>query len=248
MIKAVIIEDEEIAAERLHGLLHKADREVVVEQVIGTIEGAIKYLSQKRPDLIFLDINLTDELSFHIFKCVKVDVPIIFTTAYSEYALKAFEQFSIDYLLKPIGFEALVKSLEKYKRLTKDRDFDYDRMADAVMQRYQQRFLVKTNRQLKSLNLEEIAYFFSEDKVTFIRDWSGGMAPYDRSLKELELSVDPKLFFRVNKKYLVHHRAIKSMYYVAKAKVKLDLAPSMPQDHIFVAMEKLGRFKKWLSV
>jgi two-component system response regulator LytT len=248
MIKAVIVEDEAIAATRLKLLLKEINADVKIVAVLASVHEAIEYLSVIKPDLLFLDINLTDGSSFDIFKKLNINIPIIFTTAYSEYALKAFEQLSIDYLLKPIKKELLSKSIEKYVSLTgNNQNFDYDLLANALKNNYKKRFLVKINQQLRSIEISDVAYFFSEDKLSFIKTKEGYKIPLEHSLKNLESMLDPKEFFRINKKYLINHTAIKDMYYTSKSRVKLNLKPSPADENIFVAIEKLGTFKKWLS-
>lgn len=248
MIKAVIVEDETIAANRLKSMLEESDYEVEIIAVLASVQEAVEYLPNIKPDLLFFDINLTDGSSFEILEKLNLKVPVIFTTAYAEFALKAFEQLSIDYLLKPIRKELLLKSLEKYSSLTKnDVNFNYDLLANALNRTYKKRFLVKLNQRLQSIEINDISYFFSEDKLTFIMIKTGSKIPLDISLKNLESMLDPKDFFRINKKFLIQHSAIADMYYTSKSRVKITLIPELNNQPVLVAIEKLGQFKKWLA-
>lgn len=244
MIKVIIIEDEILIAERLKKMIESIEPEMNVVEVIDSVKEAISYLSDSIPDLIFLDINLSDDYCFKIFEEVNVTCPVIFVTAYSEYAIKAFEINSIDYLLKPISIPNLKKSIDKYKSL---KTFpNYSKMLD-MESRYRNRFLVKLNNQLKSISIDNIAYFFSEDKLTFAYLNDGRKLPLDFSLKKIEEEINPKEFFRVNKKFLISVNSIQEMYYVSKLKLKLILKPNFGRENIFVAVEKVGEFKFWLS-
>ena len=245
MIKVIIIEDEILIAERLKKMIESIEPEMKVIEVIDSVKEAISYLSDSIPDLIFLDINLSDDYCFKIFEEVNVTCPVIFVTAYSEYAIKAFEINSIDYLLKPISIPNLKKSIDKYKSLTTFPN--YTKMMIDMESRYRNRFLVKLNNQLKSISIDNIAYFFSEDKLTFACLNDGKKLPLDYSLKKIEEEINPNNFFRINKKYLISLNSIDEMYYVSKSKIKLQLKPTVEKEIIFVAIEKIGTFKVWLS-
>ncbi|MCZ8330688.1 MAG: LytTR family DNA-binding domain-containing protein [Flavobacterium sp.] len=245
MIKIIIIEDEILIAERLKKMIESIEPEMKVIEVIDSVKEAISYLSDSIPDLIFLDINLSDDYCFKIFEEVNVTCPVIFVTAYSEYAIKAFEVNSIDYLLKPISIPNLKKSIDKYKSLTTFPN--YTKMMIDMESRYRNRFLVKLNNQLKSISIDNIAYFFSEDKLTFACLNDGKKLPLDFSLKKIEEEINPNNFFRINKKYLISLNSIDEMYYVSKSKIKLQLKPTVEKEIIFVAIEKIGTFKVWLS-
>jgi DNA-binding LytR/AlgR family response regulator len=226
-------------------MIESIEPEMKVIEVIDSVKDAISYLSDSIPDLIFLDINLSDDYCFKIFEEVNVTCPVIFVTAYSEYAIKAFEVNSIDYLLKPISIPNLKKSIDKYKSITIFPN--YTKMMIDMESRYRNRFLVKLNNQLKSISIDNIAYFFSEDKLTFACLVDGKKLPLDFSLKKIEEEIDPKEFFRVNKKFLISVSSIQEMYYVSKLKLKIILKPNFGSENIFVAVEKVGEFKSWLS-
>jgi DNA-binding LytR/AlgR family response regulator len=245
MIKVLIIEDEILIAKRLKKMIESIEPEMNVIEVIDSVKNAITYLSDNIPNLIFLDINLSDDYCFKIFDEVNVTCPVIFVTAYSEYAIKAFEINSIDYLLKPILIPNLKKSIDKYKSLTTFPN--YNKMMIDMESKYRNRFLVKLNNQLKSISIDSIAYFFSEDKLTFACLNDGKKLPLDFSLKKIEEEINPKEFFRVNKKFLISVNSIQEMYYVSKLKLKIILKPNFGSENIFVAVEKVGEFKSWLS-
>ena len=248
MIKAIIIEDESIAAIRLQNLIQEINNQIMIVKVLTSINDSIQYLSTETPDLIFLDINLSDGYSFEIFKILEINTPIIFTTAYSEYAIKAFEQNSIDYLLKPVAEDALSRSIDKFFGLNKDKLPEYKDLFLHNGKEYKKRFLVKMNNSLKTIEIDQIAYFYTEEKLTFIQLWNGKKIPVDFSLKKLEQELDPSDYFRINRKYIVHLKSIGEMYYTSKSRIKISLKPSASEDNIFIAIEKIGKFKKWLSL
>ncbi|WP_298546629.1 LytTR family DNA-binding domain-containing protein [uncultured Aquimarina sp.] len=248
MIKAIIIEDESIAAMRLQNLIQEVNDQIIIVKILTSINESIQYLSTKKPDLIFLDINLSDGYSFEIFKILDIKTPIIFTTAYSEYAIKAFEQNSIDYLLKPVAKEALLKSIDKFFELNKSQLPAYKNLFLHNGKEYKKRFLAKLNNSLKTIEIDEIAYFYSEEKLTFVVLWTGKKIPIDFSLKKLEQELNPSDYFRINRKYMVHLKSIEQMYYTSKSRIKVSLNPIATESNIFVAIEKLGKFKKWLSL
>ena len=248
MIKAIIIEDEEIAAIRLQKLVQEIDGNIVVAKHITSTKQAVEYLAKNNPDLIFLDIHLSDSNSFEIFNHLEVESPIIFTTAYSDYAIKAFKQNSIDYLLKPISREALETAITKFKKLDKTQIPDYRDIFLGSPATYKTRFLVKMNNALQSIDIADIAYFYSEDKVTFIKLKGNRSVPMDETLNALETELDPKQFFRINRKYLVGINAIERMYYASKSRIQVNLEPVPPDTNVMVSVERLGKFKKWLSL
>ncbi|MEO0572750.1 MAG: LytTR family DNA-binding domain-containing protein [Bacteroidota bacterium] len=248
MIKAIIIEDEEIAAIRLQKLVQEIDGDIAIAKHITSAKQATEYLKDNVPDLIFLDIHLSDSNSFEIFNHIEVSSPIIFTTAYSDYAIKAFKQNSIDYLLKPISREALETAITKFKKLGKAQVPDYKDIFLGTPTTYKTRFLVKMNNALQSIDVADIAYFYSEDKVTFIKLKGNRSVPMDETLNALETELDPKQFFRINRKYLVGINAIERMYYASKSRIQVNLQPVPPDANVMVSVERLGKFKKWLSL
>ncbi|WP_109434008.1 LytTR family DNA-binding domain-containing protein [Aquimarina sp. AU119] len=248
MIKAIIIEDEDIVAARLQKTIEKIDRDIVITKRLSSVKESIEYLMKESPDLIFLDINLSDGYSFEIFESLDIQTPIVFITAYSEFAIKAFEQNSIDYLLKPVSIDALNKSMDKFYMLKNQSVPNYKSLLDDVYQvKYKKRFLVKINQSLKVIEVKDVAYFYSDNKLTFIKHIDGSRIPIDFSLIKLEELLDPDNYFRINRKYIIHHKSIKEMFYASTSKIKLKLEPTPEDTNIYVALERIGKFKKWLS-
>lgn len=249
MIKAIIIEDEDIAAIKLQKMIQDIDESIQIIKIISFVKESVIYLKNNHPDLIFLDINLSDNNSFEIFNQISnIQSKIIFTTAYSEYAIKAFELNSIDYLLKPVSKNSLERSILKLKNLDNQSTPNYTQLFQNDGDRYKKRFLVKMNNSLVRINIKEVAYFFSDEKITFIKLRNGKKIPIEYSLKKLEEQLNPINFYRINRKYIIHISSIKKMYYSSKSKVVLHLEPDSNAPNITVAIEKLGHFKKWLSI
>jgi DNA-binding LytR/AlgR family response regulator len=247
-LKAIIIEDENIAAIKLQKMIEDIDSSITISKLLSSVKESVVYLSKNHPDLIFLDINLSDNNSFEIFNLVPtIKSKIIFTTAYSEYAIKAFELNSIDYLLKPVSKDALKQSLRKLKELDSEMITDYRQVFHNPPQTFKKRFLVKMNSTLISISVHDVAYFYSDEKLTFLKLKTGKSIPINFALKKLETVLNPSEFYRINRKYIIRISSIKNMYYSSKSRVVLDLEPKAEEKKIIVAIEKLGHFKKWLS-
>ncbi|MEM8509788.1 MAG: LytTR family DNA-binding domain-containing protein [Bacteroidota bacterium] len=256
MIRALIVEDEDLAARRLIEMIDRLPYKIEIVGRTASIKDTIAFIKTMEFDLMFLDINLSDGFSCEIFESIGFETPpIIFTTAYSEYAIRAFELNSISYLLKPVTTESLSLALRKFKiynEIDKNREEQnkkYKKLVDDLRNPFKKRFLVKINNRLKTINIKEISYFFSEDKLCFMLLKNRQKVPLDYSLKTLSEQLDPLQFFRINKKYLIHIDSIKEMYYTSKSKIKIELNPENPNEDepIFIAIEKIGMFKKWLS-
>ena len=251
-IKALIIEDEEPAAVRLKKLIAQADAEIEISDVIVSIRSAVNYLSKHTPDLIFLDIHLADGESFEIFKHVSVTSPIIFTTAYDQFALKAFKLNSIDYLLKPVKPEELQVALEKFKNLYAENNkpaLDYSKLAEILTKEkndYKKRLLIRYGDLFKTIDIKDAAYFFSENKISYVCTKQNARYALDNTLDELEKLLEPKEFFRINRQFIVGIEAIDKMIAVSKSRVKLSLRPPAEQETI-VSTERSPDFKKWLA-
>lgn len=252
MLRAIIIEDEDFAVQRLQMLLGELTEKVEVIAVLDGVKQAVKWLSQNKADLIFLDIHLADGNAFKIFEQVEVRTPIIFTTAYHDYALRAFEQFSIDYLLKPVSREKLQNALAKMRDLRSEKNDsennqgDLKKLMDMLRPPAQKRFMVQVGNKLKVVELSEIAYFTSDAKVTFVTTKADGKRyPIEPSLKQLENTLPQNDFFRINRQYLIHRQSVKELLYLSTSRVKVSLLPPNEED-VVVARERLGQFKKWL--
>jgi len=249
MIKVLIVEDEMLAAQRLSKLLKEAEPDVQIEQICDSIESTVKYLTRNQaPDLMMLDIQLGDGISFDIFKTINLTCPVIFTTAYDEYAIKAFELNSIDYLLKPIRPEALIKSINKFKKLSHssiDRQL-LTTLLDKEQRNYKQRFLVYAGENLISVKTTEIAYFYSIEKSTFLTTIHGRSYALEFSLDKLEETLNPLDFFRINRQFLISFSSIKKISIQSKSRIKLTIDP-LPKDEILVSSARTHEFREWLD-
>jgi len=252
----LIIEDEKPAARLLQRKLEKLD--IAVKTMLHSVEESVHWFSNNdHPDLIFLDIQLSDGLSFEIFEKIDIKSAIIFTTAYDEYALKAFKLNSIDYLLKPIDEDDLEVAVTKFKtRLPKPNsetqnlqlDFEQIRqmLSNPFEKVYKKRFTVKIGQHLKVITTEEIECFFSENKGTYIHTYDNRNYLIDSTLEILEQELDKKDFFRVSRKFIVPLQAIKEIQVYTNSRLKVIL-PTYKEDEVIVSREKVQDFKTWLG-
>ena len=252
----LIIEDEKPAARLLQRKLEKLD--IAVETMLHSVEESLHWFSNnEHPDLIFLDIQLSDGLSFEIFEKINIQSAIIFTTAYDEYALKAFKLNSIDYLLKPIDEDDLEIAVTKFKnRIPKAEagnqnlqlDFEQIRqmLSNPFEKNYKKRFTVKIGQHLKVITTDEIECFFSENKGTYIHTFENRNYLIDSTLEVLEQELDMKDFFRVSRKFIVPLTAIKEIQVYTNSRLKVIL-PSYKEDEVIVSREKVQDFKAWLG-
>jgi len=248
-MQVIIFEDEKLASARLIQVLKEIRPDVEVSMTMKSVEAAVLWLQNNdQPDLIISDIQLLDGESFEIFTQVKVDCPVIFTTAYDEYAIKAFEVNSIDYLLKPIQKEKLSQALTKYDTRKPSTGIDLKEIQSLIKGEltYKSRFLVKLGQRIKAVPVEKIAYFFSKDKLSYLVTFEGQKLPVDQPLEELDGLLNPKHFFRVNRQFLVHFDGVADIHPYFKGRVKLILDPPSELD-IVVSSEKTPVFKKWLD-
>lgn len=250
MIRTLIIEDEEPAALRLEKLLKEIDPAIEILDRIESVYSAIQWLSEnKQPDLMMLDIQLADGQSFEIFKKVRVDCFVIFTTAYDEYAIKAFELNSIDYLLKPVNKAKLAVSIEKYKKLSQSKSsFDFNELIHAIESKksaYKKRFAIQIGTKIKSLETLEIAWFYSLEKNTFLGTFEGQEYPVDFSLDKLETMLDPEVFFRINRQYLINYSAILKIHVLSKSRLELEIKGY--RERMLVSTAKAHAFRQWID-
>lgn len=243
----VIIEDEPIAAARLEKMVAKLYSDVNVLSQPDSIKSSIAFFEKnvEEIDLVFMDIHLSDGQSFQIFDQVDINAPIIFTTAYDEYALKAFDVNSIDYLLKPIKEDDLKRAIDKWKNLTKPKSIALENKNAINNLTKQSRIVVRYGSVIKAIEITESAYFYTSQKVTFMVLKSGESLPIDENLDELENILDAKDFFRINRQYIVSFSSIESMTAYSKSRVKLQLKPASEEETI-VSTERSSEFKKWL--
>ncbi len=248
-MKVLIIEDEQAAIRRLQKLLGEINPKIEVPAALSSIELAVEWLSANdQPDVILMDIHLADGSSFDIFKNVEITAPVIFVTAYDEYALKAFKVNAIDYLLKPIKKEELAIALKKVSTKTESVDDAGGlllKLTEAGFIQKPRRILVRMGQSIKMINLNQVAYFYSRDKISFALLPENKRYPLDHSLDHIEQLVDPERFFRINRQFIVNIDAIDEMIAYSKSRVKLKLKPASEDDAI-VSKERSPDFKKWL--
>ena len=248
----LIIEDEKPAARLLQRKLNKLNIEVGV--MLHSVEESIEWFSlNEHPDLIFLDIQLSDGLSFEIFEKIEIKSAVIFTTAYDEYALKAFKLNSVDYLLKPIDEADLEAAVVKYKaRLPKQEmlNFDFEQikkmLSNPYEKSYKKRFTVKIGQHLKVISIDEIECFFSENKGTYIHTFDNRNYLVENTLEVLEQELDPVEFYRISRKFIIPLKAIKEIVVYSNSRLKVIL-PTYKDDEVIVSREKVSDFKNWIG-
>ncbi len=253
MLNVLIIEDEEPAAKRLQKMLKEIEPDAVVLENIVSVSSAIKWFKNNpAPDLVFSDIQLSDGLSFDIFKAVEVTSPIIFTTAYDQYAIEAFKVNSIDFLLKPIKKDELEKAVTKFRKITNATQapaIDINKLLQSFNPsgiEYKKRFVVRYGEHIKTINIEEVVYFYTEDKVNFLCTKDGRRFVIDYNLDSLESTLDPKSFFRINRQYIIGIHSIAEMLAYTKSRVLIKLTPPAKHETI-VSTERSADFKLWLD-
>jgi DNA-binding LytR/AlgR family response regulator len=253
-MKVVIIEDEAFAALRLKKMIFDFNPDIIIMAELESVAESVKWFkTNPEPDLIFLDIHLEDDLSFAIFDQVNISSPVIFTTAFDEYAIKAFKLKSIDYLLKPIVHEELAAALKKYEQYSglHSNAVDLQSLYNLLTNKdnkYRERFSISVGTKIKLFEVSEIAYFFSLDKGIYLRTFQGNSCNLDFTLDKLEEMLDPKLFFRINRKYLVNIRSIANMVAWSRSRIKLELKPKADDEiDTVVSIDRSGEFKKWLN-
>ncbi|MCW3123332.1 MAG: response regulator transcription factor [Flavipsychrobacter sp.] len=249
-MNVVIIEDEQPARERLTELLKEIMPELKVLANHDSVESASKWLSlNEAPDLMLLDIQLADGTAFDLLKRVKIDCPVIFTTAYRKYALDAFKTTSVDYLLKPIKKEELenaLLNLKEFKHIFSQQEVSTIQKSMLQPIAYKKRFIIRFGEHIKTLAVENIAYCISENKNTFARTFDGHKYPMDNNLDALEEMLDPQYFFRINRQFLINLKAIEEMKIYSKARVIVRLNPPV-KDLPVVSSERAADFKLWLA-
>jgi DNA-binding LytR/AlgR family response regulator len=247
-MKILLIEDELPAAKQLTKMLLQYDADITVIEVLDSVEASVKWLQTfPAPDAIFMDIQIADGLSFDIFTKVEITSPVIFTTAFDQYAIKAFRVAAIDYLLKPIEPEELENALNRLKEKTQQNVPDFSKMLDLLQRsNKKERFLVKSGGSLVSIETSDIHYFFSEDGLTQATMNVGKKHIIEFTLDELEQQLDPKNFFRISRKMILNTKAIQKIHTHFNSRLKLDLTPSFHEE-VFVSRERVNGFKTWLG-
>jgi DNA-binding LytR/AlgR family response regulator len=251
-MKVLIIEDEHLAAQRLKQLLIKIDGSIQVLDMLESVQASVEWISNNpSPDLIFMDIQLDDGVCFEIFNAVQVITPVIFTTAYDQYAIKAFKVNSVDYLLKPISQEDLSAALKKFDQLFIHSDQQKEKINllydQLVKKDYKTRFFVKVGTHFFSISTQDIACFYIRERSTFIKSKVGKNFDIDFSLDQVQNMVDPDLFFRINRNYIVNLDSIADIISYSTNRLKLKLRNFEHLDDLIVSREKAADFKSWLD-
>lgn len=250
-MKAIIIEDEKLSAEHLATLLKKTDTQVEILATYDSVKKSVEEFKKGvKADLLFVDVHLADGLSFEIFSRIAVDTPVIFTTAYDEYAIKAFKVNSIDYLLKPVGIEDLQNALDKYKKLKGKPGSDLlENLANAyhaVNKQYKNRFMVKMGDTISSIKTEDILHFIAEDGVVIAAIRTGKRFAVDYALDQLEEILSPVDFFRINRKVIMNISSIQKVSPYFNSRLKLN-SDTLKEEECIVSRERVNDFKAWLD-
>ena len=248
----LIVEDETAAAVNLKAILRKILPEHNILGVLETIEESVEYFqdeSQTRPDLVFMDIHLADGESFRIFDSVEIDSPIIFTTAYDEYALRAFKVNSIDYILKPIKADDLQRALDKFNRLSSSEKSTYHERVETMIensrQEYQRVFLVHFKDKIIPLNIDDVAYFYTSNEKVTAFTFKGERYSVDRTLETLQSNLPEAEFFRANRQFIVARKAVKDIAVWFGSRLSLNLMVEIPEK-IIISKARVPEFKQWL--
>lgn len=252
-MEVILIEDEMPAANRLARMLEQLDAEIVIRERFDSVESSVRYfLSDPAPfDLVFMDIQLADGLSFDIFAQAPVTAPVIFTTAFDQYTLKAFKVNSVDYLLKPIDESELGNAVEKYRQLYRNKKIDFsEKILQLVQQmnagRYKERLMIKRGQQLSYLKTENVAYCYADGKLCFAVDFNNAKYLLESNLTQLEEQLSPAQFYRINRHLLVNIESVKKVHTWLGGRLKIEVLPTTTAETI-VSRERVNGFKDWLG-
>ncbi|WP_439882506.1 LytR/AlgR family response regulator transcription factor [Pontibacter sp. MBLB2868] len=249
-MKIVIIEDEQLAADALKAMIGGIRPEAEIVATLGSVEEAVKWLTlHQAPDLIFCDIHLSDGNSFEIFRQVEVHAPVVFTTAYNQYAIEAFKVNSVDYLLKPLKPTEVAHAIKKHEDLKKQHIAEGLKGIQKMVQAPQRksRFLVKNGQSIKAIPTQEVAYFLAEEGVVFLYTFDGKRFIINNTLDQLEEQLDGANFFRANRHLMVHIDAVKEVRPYFKGRLELLLNPHIESEQI-VSSSRAPHFKEWLDM
>ena len=252
-LRVLIFEDESLSAEHLVKMIRRYDPSIELLGVIESMAQGVDWLScNEHPDLMMMDIQLSDGSCFELFRKTTINCPVIFTTAYNEYAIQAFKVNSIDYLLKPIDFQELKNAFEKFIKqrqfINTDQEEIYERLYARLTRNnhYRKRLLIKIGEQLKQVCMEDIAFFLFEEGLCWAVTHSKCRYPIDHSLEELEQMLNPDMFFRINRKFIVNPESIDKIHTYFNNRLKLQLRPD-PETEVLVSRERVSGFKNWLD-
>ena len=248
-MKTLIIEDERLAAERLISMLQHVAPDVEIIGCLESVEDSVNWLTQHpSPDLIFMDIQLDDGISFEIFDAIKTDAPVIFTTAYDEYAIRAFKVNSIDYLLKPVEENALSEALSKFRKMYSI-TANYSKLSNVVNQlspSFKTRFFVKIGLRFISIPVEDVACCFVVERCSFLKVRSGKEYAIDYSLDQLQKKLDPEVFFRISRNYIINIHSVTEIISYSTNRLKVVLEDFKKED-VIVSRDNVASFKRWLD-
>jgi two-component system, LytTR family, response regulator LytT len=250
-MQVLLIEDEVLAAERLSILLKQYDPSITIITVIDSVSEAIEWLTHNpHPDLLFLDIELADGKSFLIFDKINYTKPVIFTTAYNQYVLDSFKLFSIDYIIKPITTDSLRNAMDKFKTIvTPTQNPNWQALSNSIDTQinaaYKNRFLAKNGQKLYFVTEDNICYFTSENKITLLIDNQGNKFTINHTLEELESSLDPKNFFRINRQVIARYNCIDQVRPYVNGRMKVVLKNCTKDDLHIMSRERFSEFKVW---
>ncbi|MCB8994567.1 MAG: response regulator transcription factor [Bacteroidales bacterium] len=248
-MKILIIEDEQLSARKLIRLLHEINPAIEVLEVLASVEAAVNWMtSEINPDLLFMDIQLEDGLCFEIFEKTNINIPVIFTTAYDEYTLKAFKVNSIDYLLKPLKIAELKDALKKFRTLKNPMDFrDLNQVLEKLQPKQKERFLIKMGERYKSVVISEIECFYIKERSGFMHLSNGKDYAIDFSLDKIEEMVDSKMFFRINRNMIINFNSINEILAYSSSRLKITLKTWSEPEEILLSRERVNDFKNWMD-
>lgn len=250
MVRVLIVEDEPLAAQKLQNLLPLIDARLHVEGIVGSVFDAVKWLTINSVDLLFLDINLSDDQSFKIFEKIPVVAPVIFVTAYDQFAVKAFKSNGIDYILKPFDEEELRKSIAKFFKLNSNTVAIQQNMQQILASfrsnEYKRRLFVTFGEKSKTVMVEDVAFFYTLDKGVFLTTFANQTYLTNETMESLELTLDNHMFFRINRKILININCIAEVVRYSSRQLKVICNP-IPKFDVIVPADKISVFKNWLS-
>lgn len=249
-MKVLLIEDERPASQKLIRLLEEIDSNIEIVDVLRSVEQTINwFLSHPEPELIFMDIQLEDGVCFEIFEKIDLKTPVIFTTAYDKYTLKAFKVNSVDYLLKPIVFEELKDAIKKFREFRSLKvDFEkFESVLNHLQTKTKERFLIKIGEHYRSIPTSKINCFYINERCNFLLVDTGKNYPVDYSLDKIEQLVDAKLFFRINRNYIINFSAIKDIVAYSSNRLKITLISWDGDNELLVSRERVLKFKEWMD-
>lgn len=248
-----LIEDEPLSVKRFRQLVSSLEGDIQVIGDADSVESAKQWLiSNPAPDVIFTDVQLADGTCFDLFEAYYPKCPLVFVTAYNQYAVEAFKVNAQDYILKPLKKEELSRAVDKIRQRIKTTavPIDYTALAKAILeeeQKFHRRYLIRYGDQVRTVNSNEIAYIYTTYKAVFLVLFSGKEYPLDKTLDQLEKELDPKNFFRINRQFIVNLKSIGNMHVVSKSRVQIELNPPFKADDVIVSTEKSPLFKEWLG-